>query len=102
MGQITERIQMIRLCCFRYAVDDRTGFCAIDTIDQLPCMFMQAEAAELNILVREYRCSGGTETANPVIGNRCSGTRIPHLMDYYLRVYSLNAGSNPYTSRMDL
>ena len=45
MGQITERIQMIRLCCFRYAVDDRTGFCAIDTIDQLPCMFMQAEAA---------------------------------------------------------
>ena len=56
----------------------------------------------VNILVREYRCSGGTETANPVIGNRCSGTRIPHLMDYYLRVYSLNAGSNPYTSRMDL
>lgn len=31
---------------FRYAVDDRTGFRPIDTVDQLPCMFMQAEAAE--------------------------------------------------------
>ena len=56
----------------------------------------------LNILVREYRCSGGTETANLAAGNRCSGTGIPHLIDFYLRVYSLNAGSNPYTSRMDL
>ena len=32
MGQITERIQVIRLCCFRYAVDDRAGLRAIDTI----------------------------------------------------------------------
>ena len=46
VGQITERIQVVRLCCFRYAVDDRTGFRSIDTIDQLPCMFVQAEAAE--------------------------------------------------------
>ena len=47
MGQITERIQVIRLCCFRYAVDERAGFRAIDTVvDQLPRMFMQAEAAE--------------------------------------------------------
>ena len=46
MGQIMEWIQVIRFCGFRYAVDDRTGFCAIDTIDQLPCMFMQAEAAQ--------------------------------------------------------
>ena len=57
---------------------------------------------KVDILVREYRCSGGTETVNPVVGNRCSGTRIPHLTDYYFRVYSLNAGFNPYTSRMDL
>jgi len=49
--------------------------------------FVSWWTASVNILVREYRCSGGTETANPVIGNRCSGTRIPHLMDYYLRVY---------------
>lgn len=46
MVQITERIQVIRLCCFRYAVDDRAGFRTIDTVNQLPCMFMQAEAAE--------------------------------------------------------
>ena len=46
MGQITERIQVIRLCCFRYAIDDRAGFRAIDTVDQLPRMFMQTEAAE--------------------------------------------------------
>ena len=46
MVQITERIQVIRLCCFRYAVDDRAGFRTIDTVDQLPRMFMQAEAAE--------------------------------------------------------
>lgn len=24
----------------------------------------------MNILVREYLCSGGTETANPAVGNR--------------------------------
>lgn len=35
-------------------------------------------------------------------GYRESGTGIPHLVDCYLRVYSLNTGSNPYTSRMDL
>lgn len=56
----------------------------------------------LHILVREYRCSGGTDTANPAAGNRCSGTGIPHLIECHLRVYSLKAGSNPYTSRMDL
>ena len=55
----------------------------------------------VDILVREYRCSGGTDTANPAIGNRCSGTGIPHLIDSPVRVYSLRAGSNPYTSRMD-
>ena len=55
----------------------------------------------VDILVREYRCSGGTDTANPAAGNRCSGTEIPHLIDCYLRVHSLKAGSNPYTSRID-
>ena len=57
---------------------------------------------KMNILVREYRCSGGTDTANPAPGNRCSRTEIPHLIVCYLRVYSLKAGSNPYTSRIDL
>ena len=55
----------------------------------------------MDILVREYRCSGGTDTASPAAGNRCSGTEIPHLIDCYLRVHSLKAGSNPYTSRID-
>ena len=55
----------------------------------------------LDILVREYRCSGGTDTASPAAGNRCSGTGIPHLIDCYLRVYSLKAGFNPYTSRIE-
>ena len=55
----------------------------------------------VDILVREYRCSGGTDTASPAAGNRCSGTEIPHLIDCYLRVHSLKAGSNPYTSRID-
>ena len=44
--QISEGIQVIRLCCFRNAVDDRTGFRTIDTVDQFPCMFVQAEAAQ--------------------------------------------------------
>ena len=44
MVQITERIQVIRLYCFRYAVDDCTGFHIIATADQLLCMFMWAEA----------------------------------------------------------
>ena len=64
--------------------------------------YEQATDIQVNILVWEYRCSGGTDTANPAAGNRCSGTGIPHLIDCYLRVYSLKAGSNPYTSRMDL
>lgn len=59
------------------------------------------EKPVMDILVREYRCSGGTDTANPAAGNRCSGTEIPHLIDCYLRVHSLKAGSNPYTSRID-
>ena len=39
---------------------------------------------KVNILVREYRCSGGTDTANPAAGNRCSGTGIPHLLNCLL------------------
>ena len=39
---------------------------------------------QMNILVQEYRCSGGTETANPAAGNRCSETGIPHLVTSYL------------------
>ena len=62
---------------------------------------VEAFPVPLDILVREYRCSGGTDTANPAAGNRCSGTEIPHLIDCYLRVHSLKAGSNPYTSRID-
>ena len=38
----------------------------------------------LNILVRVYRCSGGTDTANPAAGNRCSATGIRHLIDCLL------------------
>lgn len=40
---------MIRFCCFRYAVDDCTGFRTIYTVNQLPDMFMQAETAERSI-----------------------------------------------------
>ena len=64
-------------------------------------MAEQIRIINVDILVREYRCSGGTDTANPAAGNRCSGTEIPHLIDCYLRVHSLKAGSNPYTSRID-
>lgn len=67
----------------------------VENIEYLP------ERKLVDILVREYRCSGGTDTANPAAGNRCSGTEIPHLIDCYLRVHSLKAGSNPYTSRID-
>jgi len=70
--------------------------------DKLPFTLSDAMGRILmDILVREYRCSGGTDTANPAAGNRCSGTEIPHLIDCYLRVHSLKAGSNPYTSRID-
>ena len=43
-----------------------------------------SKASILNILVRAYRCSGGTETANPAVGNRCSEAAIPHLVTSYL------------------
>ena len=55
MSQLTERTQVIRLCCFRYTVDDRTEFCAIDTVDQLPYMFMQAEAMERSLCCGCYQ-----------------------------------------------
>lgn len=42
---------MIRLCCFRDVVDDRAGLCAVYTVDQLPRMFVQAEAAQCT-----FRC----------------------------------------------
>lgn len=32
--QIAEGIQVIRFRCFCDAVDDRTGFCAVDTVDR--------------------------------------------------------------------
>ena len=44
--QISEGIQVIRLCCFRNAVDDRTGFRTIDTIDQFRKMSNQLLADE--------------------------------------------------------
>ena len=83
--------------------EDVPVFCDIFTGCQTADQgFIQLSPGMMNILVREYRCSGGTDTANPAAGNRCSGTGIPHLIDCCLRVYSLKAGSNPYTSRMDL
>ena len=45
MVQITERIQAIHLYRFRYAVDDCARFRTTDAVNQLPCIFMQAEAA---------------------------------------------------------
>ena len=44
--QIAEGIQVVRLCDFHNAVDNRTGFCTIDTVDQLLCMLVQAAAAQ--------------------------------------------------------
>ena len=44
--QIAEGIQVIHFCCFRDAVDERIGFRTIDTVNQLPCMFVQAETAQ--------------------------------------------------------
>ena len=38
--QIAEEIQVIRFLCFCDAVDDCTRFRAIDTVDQLPGMFV--------------------------------------------------------------
>ena len=85
---------------------ERDAFHWPDTPDELRKVTLKeihwlCDGLSLDILVREYRCSGGTDTANPAAGNRCSGTEIPHLIDCYLRVHSLKAGSNPYTSRID-
>lgn len=44
--QIAERIQVIGFRCFRYTVDDPAGFRTIDTVDQLPRVFVHTEAAE--------------------------------------------------------
>lgn len=47
-------------------------------------LYPELNKVSMNILVQEYRCSGGTETANPAAGNRCSETGIPHLVTSYL------------------
>ncbi len=66
---ITETVKANRLNPFRYLEflleelkehQDDTDRSFID--DFLPW--------SVNILVREYRCSGGTETVNPAVGNR--------------------------------
>lgn len=36
----------------------------------VPLVGLGGTFISVNILVREYRCSGGTETANPAAGNR--------------------------------
>lgn len=56
---------------------------------------------KLYILVKLYRCSEGTDTAVPEEQYRQTGTGIPLLIRCFVRVYSLNAGSSPYTSRID-
>ena len=82
-----------------------TGDCHGDyrrfSTEIFPEQYTMGKSDYVDILVREYRCSGGTDTASPAAGNRCSGTGIPHLIDCYLRVYSLKAGFNPYTSRIE-
>ena len=57
----------------------KTAWCRANGISEKQFFYWQ-----MNILVREYRCSGGTDTANPAAGNRCSGTEIPHLIDCLL------------------
>ena len=86
-----------------YGASQDPSLPAVTEAGQLSPVQQSVSFAEikLDILVREYRCSGGTDTASPAAGNRCSGTEIPHLIDCYLRVHSLKAGSNPYTSRID-
>ena len=57
---------MIRLCCFCDTVDDRAGLCAVDTVDQLPRMFVQTEAAQCTFrffaIKRKLDGSGGVAT----------------------------------------
>ena len=55
-----------------------------DIARYVKCDRFDVTVTEVNILVQEYRCSGGTETANPAAGNRCSETGIPHLVTSYL------------------
>ena len=46
MLKIPERIKVISLCSFRNAVDNGTGICTIQTVDQLPCMLMETKATQ--------------------------------------------------------
>ena len=46
MFKIPERIQIVSFCRFCDAVDNGTGICAIQTVDQLPCMLMETKAAQ--------------------------------------------------------
>ena len=70
---------------FEMTVDDNYEEVVIDFFGGEPFVnFRLIEQIYVNILVREYRCSGGTDTANPAAGNRCSRTGIPHLLNCLL------------------
>ena len=60
---------------------------------------MRSKPYKLNITVQMYPCSEGTDTGVWRYDTVSPEQRY-HIC--YMRVYSLNAGSNPYTSRMDL
>ena len=46
MFKIPKRIQIVSFCRFCDAVDNGTGICAIQTVDQLPCMLIKTKAAQ--------------------------------------------------------
>lgn len=70
---------------YRYIYVVREYLDGVTAEGQTPDSYEQVfGTVAVNILVREYRCSGGTDTANPAAGNRCSGTGIPHLLNCLL------------------
>ena len=46
MFKIPERIQIVSFCRFCDAVDNGTGICAIQTVNQLPCMLMETKGRQ--------------------------------------------------------
>lgn len=53
--QIAEGIQVIRFRCFCDAVDDRTGFCAVDTVDLASMHVCAGRSCAAHLPLRYYQ-----------------------------------------------
>lgn len=87
-GKASDIVEQIKAClkehpfsCYEH-IDNLLGLSYQPLEETLRAFANSDKEADEYILVRKHCCSGKTDTANLMAGNRCSGTGIPLLFDY--------------------